>query len=385
MMKRNDSMKNFSLYIHIPFCERKCYYCDFTSYAKNGMDIGRYMSNLNKEISMYKDILSDFTLSTIFIGGGTPSSIDTVYIEKTLENVYRTFDIRKLNEVTIEINPGTLNRQKIKSYKDSGINRISLGLQSLNDNILKTIGRIHSSKDFFDSFHMLREEGFHNINVDLMFGLPGQDLPTLENTLIKVIDLDVDHISLYGLIIEKGTLIKNWYDRGLLDLPNEDLERLMYHKSLGLLKENNYEHYEVSNFSKAGKECKHNLTYWKVEPYLGVGLNSHSNLFNRRFWNHSKLASYNKLIESHILPVEGEEIIDKNMEIAEYCIMGLRLKSGINKNEYLFRFNEKIDNRYRKIIDKHVHNNLIKENYNSITLTNKGLDLSNLVEVDFMP
>lgn len=218
-----------------------------------------------------------------------------------------------------------------------------------------------------------------------MLGLPGQSLVDLKNTLYRIIDLDVEHISLYSLIIEDGTLIKNWYDNGLIDLPNEDLERLMYHESVELLRQNNYKHYEISNFAKEGYECKHNLRYWKIEPYLGVGLNSHSNLFNKRFWNQSKLINYNESIESNKLAVEGEEIIDKSMEIAEYCIMGLRLKSGIIKSEYLNRFGEDIDKRYRKIIKKHVHNNLIKEDYNSIVLTNKGLDLSNQVEVDFIP
>jgi len=385
MMKRNDYMKDFSLYIHIPFCEKKCYYCDFTSFKKDSTDIDRYMSNLDKEILMYEEILADYKLSTIFIGGGTPSSITSIYIKKILERIYRVFNIEELGEVTIEANPGTLNRQKIKDYKDAGINRVSLGLQSLNDNILRAIGRMHTSKDFLESFYLLREEGFHNINVDLMLGLPGQSLVDLKNTLYRIIDLDVEHISLYSLIIEDGTLIKNWYDNGLIDLPNEDLERLMYHESVELLRQNNYKHYEISNFAKEGYECKHNLRYWKIEPYLGVGLNSHSNLFNKRFWNQSKLINYNESIESNKLAVEGEEIIDKSMEIAEYCIMGLRLKSGIIKSEYLNRFGEDIDKRYRKIIKKHVHNNLIKEDYNSIVLTNKGLDLSNQVEVDFIP
>ncbi|NLL81534.1 MAG: oxygen-independent coproporphyrinogen III oxidase [Tissierellia bacterium] len=378
-------MKDFSLYIHIPFCEKKCYYCDFTSFKKDSTDIDRYMSNLDKEILMYEEILADYKLSTIFIGGGTPSSITSIYIKKILERIYRVFNIEELGEVTIEANPGTLNRQKIKDYKDAGINRVSLGLQSLNDNILRAIGRMHTSKDFLESFYLLREEGFHNINVDLMLGLPGQSLVDLKNTLYRIIDLDVEHISLYSLIIEDGTLIKNWYDNGLIDLPNEDLERLMYHESVELLRQNNYKHYEISNFAKEGYECKHNLRYWKIEPYLGVGLNSHSNLFNKRFWNQSKLINYNESIESNKLAVEGEEIIDKSMEIAEYCIMGLRLKSGIIKSEYLNRFGEDIDKRYRKIIKKHVHNNLIKEDYNSIVLTNKGLDLSNQVEVDFIP
>lgn len=378
-------MKSFSLYIHIPFCERKCYYCDFTSFSRNGLDVDEYMKNLNKEISLYKDILKDYSLETIFIGGGTPSSIDGGYIEKLLENVYRTFNTEGLKEVTIEVNPGTLNREKIKSYKRAGINRISLGLQSLKDNQLKSIGRIHSSKDFFESFYILREEGFNNISVDLMLGLPGQKLEDLEDTLKRIIDLDLEHISLYSLIIEEGTLIKSWYDKGLLDLPDEDLERIMYHKSIDILHKAGYKQYEISNFSKEGFESKHNLQYWRIKPYLGVGINSHSNLFSKRFWNYSSFIDYNNFLDGDNFPIEGEEIIHKDMEIAEYCIMTLRLNRGIDKIEYQKRFGETIDLRYRNVIDKHVHNNLINESYNNIRLTNRGKDLANLVEVDFMP
>ncbi|WFA09535.1 radical SAM family heme chaperone HemW [Tissierella sp. Yu-01] len=378
-------MKTFSLYIHIPFCERKCYYCDFTSFAKNDEVIDEYVININKEISLYKERLCDYKLETIFIGGGTPSSIEPVYIEKILENVYDTFDVQYLNEITIEANPGTLNSKKVKSYKNIGINRVSLGLQTLNNSMLKSIGRIHTANDFIESFFMLRNEGFANINVDLMLGLPGQKQDDLKATLNEIIRLNLEHISLYSLIIEEGTLINKWYKKGLLYLPDEDLERHMYHDSIRFLKEYGYEHYEISNFAKPGYECKHNLTYWKIKPYLGIGLNSHSNLAGKRFWNHSKFADYNNRLKNNLLPIEGEEIIDKNMEIAEFCIMGLRLINGINKLEYKNRFGEDIKYRYDKIINKHVHNGLIKEDYNHIRLTSKGLDLSNMVEVDFMP
>lgn len=378
-------MKTFSLYIHIPFCERKCYYCDFTSFAKNEEVIDQYVININKEISLYKDRLCSYKLETIFIGGGTPSSIEPVYIEKILENVYDTFDVSSLNEITIEANPGTLDFKKVKSYKNTGINRVSLGLQTLNNNILKSIGRIHNTNDFMESFYMLRNQGFDNINVDLMLGLPGQKHDDLEATLKEIIRLNLEHISLYSLIIEEGTLINKWHKKGMLHLPDEDLERHMYHDSIRLLKEYGYEHYEISNFAKPEHECKHNLTYWTIKPYLGIGLNSHSNLFGKRFWNYSNLNDYNNRLNKNILPIEGEENINKNIEIAEYCIMGLRLINGINKLEYKSRFGEDIKYRYDEILKKHVHNGLIKEDYNHIRLTSKGLDLSNIVEVDFMP
>ena len=378
-------MSSFSLYIHIPYCERKCYYCDFVSFPRNEGNISLYIDNLIKEISLYKEKLSNHSLETIFIGGGTPSSIDAKYIKRILDCVYDTFDVKKLVEVTIEANPGTLDIEKVKVYKEIGINRVSLGLQSLNNNILRSIGRIHTSEEFLESLSILREIGFNNINVDLMFGLPNQTIEDLDNTLEKIMDLDIEHISLYGLIIEEGTMINKWYKKGILHLPNEEMERYMYHKSIDLLESRGYKHYEISNFSKEGKECKHNLVYWKLKPYLGVGVSSHSNLGGKRFWNHSNLKIYNDYLRNNELPIEDEEIIDEEMEISEYCILNLRLINGIDKKNFRNRFGLDIDKKFKDIIIKHKKNGLIVEEENFIKLTSKGLDLSNIVEVDFMP
>lgn len=378
-------MDPFSLYVHIPFCERKCHYCDFISFSKEEKKISAYIENMLKEISIYKEKLSNYYLTTIFIGGGTPSCIDAKYIKLLLEHIYNSFNSDSITEITIEANPGTLDIEKIKTYKSVGINRVSLGVQSLNDNILKSIGRIHSSKDVIESFEMLRKVGIDNINMDLMFGLPHQTMDDLEDTINIVLELDIEHISLYGLIIEEGTLINKWYKKGLLKLPSEDSERYMYHKSIDLLENKGIIQYEISNFSKLYKQCKHNLIYWKVKPYLGVGLSSHSNLFGKRFWNYSNLTAYNDKLNNDMLPIEGEESIEKDMEIAEYCILGLRLNEGIEKKEFRNRFEFDIEDKYKDIIIKHQKNGLIHNNKNNIRLTSKGLDLSNVVEVDFMP
>lgn len=378
-------MNPFGLYIHIPFCERKCFYCDFVSFPRQENNISTYINNVIKEISLYKDKLQDLHLDTIFIGGGTPSSIDSKYIKQIMDHIYNTFSTELLKEVTIEVNPGMLDKEKARVYKEIGINRISLGLQSLNDNLLKSIGRIHTSKEFLESLEILRNEGFNNINVDLMFGLPQQTKEDLEMTISKVMDLDIEHISLYGLIIEEGTLLNNWYKKGILELPGEDLERYMYHNSIDLLRSRGYHQYEISNFSKTGNECLHNITYWKVKPYLGIGLSSHSNLFGKRFWNHSNLKNYNDLLNNNELPIEGQEDINQNMEIAEYCIMGLRLINGIDKIEFKNRFELDIETKYGDIIKKHRLNGLLVNDDKNIRLTSKGLDLSNIVEVDFMP
>jgi oxygen-independent coproporphyrinogen-3 oxidase len=334
---------------------------------------------------MYKEKLSNLCLETIFIGGGTPSCIDSKYILKILDTVYSNFNISKLNEVTIEVNPGTLNYKKVEDYKNIGINRISLGLQSLDDRILKSIGRIHNAEDFYSSIKLIRGAGFNNINVDIMSGLPNQSIDDLINTIYKVTDLNLEHISLYSLIIEEGTPLFDWYSKGLLQLPDEDTERQMYHKAKEILESKGYIQYEISNFSKPGLKCNHNMTYWRVKPYLGVGLSSHSNLFGNRFWNYSDMSRYNEALNKNIFPIEGIERIDKNMEVAEYCILGLRLNEGILKNEFFKRFDFDIENKYKDIIILHKKNNLLYEDEYSIKLTNKGLDLANIVEVDFMP
>lgn len=378
-------MKKFSLYIHIPFCERKCYYCDFISFPRNEKNIELYINNVIKELSLYKDKLTDYTIDTIFIGGGTPSCIDAKYIKEIMDYIYSNYNTKEIREITIEANPGTLESEKVRVYKEIGINRVSLGLQSLNVHILETIGRIHDSEDFLESLRVLRTEGFNNINVDLMFGLPHQTYEDLNITLNKVMDLGVEHISLYGLIIEEGTLINSWYKKGMLQIPDEDLERYMYHNSILMLEEKGYEQYEISNFSKPGYECKHNLIYWRVQPYLGVGLSSHSNIFGKRFWNSSNLKEYNEPLNINILPIVGEEVIERDMEIAEYCILGLRLKDGIKRMDFKNRFGIKIEEIYKATIDKHSKNGLIYVDENRISLTTTGLDLSNIVEVDFMP
>lgn len=348
------------------------------------MSIDIYIKNLIKEMSLYQERLKDYSLETIFIGGGTPSAIDDKYITKIIENIYKVFNVKNSAEVSMEINPGTITREKAMNYKKAGINRVSIGLQTLNDKLLKAIGRIHTADDFYKTISILRDVGFDNINTDLMFGLPSQTMDDLMGTLNRLIKLNVEHISLYGLIIEEDTLFNQWHRKGLMDLPDEELERDMYHKSIKLLGENAYNHYEISNFSKADKICKHNLVYWNVEPYLGVGLASHSNLSNKRFWNYIDFKQYNDSLNLMKFPVEDEEVIDRETEIAEYCIMNLRLIDGIDKNKFKSRFGIDIDHIYKDIIEKHKNNHLLEEDKRCIRLTNKGLDLSNLVEVDFI-
>ncbi|TCU71709.1 oxygen-independent coproporphyrinogen-3 oxidase [Tissierella praeacuta] len=376
-------MKDLSLYIHIPFCISKCYYCDFSSFTNINHKIDEYINSLIIELDLYKDKIKDYSIKTIFIGGGTPSCINPRYINRILEFIYRNFNTSDLVEVTIEANPGTLDKEKVHIYMESGINRVSMGMQTLDDTLLKSIGRIHSTKDFYKSYEILRNGNMKNINVDLIFGLPNQSIDQVISSLKKVVELGVEHVSYYGLILEENTKFYKLYNEGKIFLPDENIERMMYHKATEYLTNHGYKHYEISNYALPTYECKHNLVYWEVRPYLGVGLSSHSNMRGKRFFNTSDINIYIEKLNMNKLPVEGEEIIDKDTEMEEFCILGIRKIEGLSKIEFKNRFEVEIEKIYGDIIKKHIDNGLILNDHN-IRLTKKGLDLSNLVEVDFL-
>lgn len=378
-------MKDLGLYIHIPFCSSKCYYCDFVSFPNLNNKIDEYIDYLIKELKDYEELLKEYSIKTIFIGGGTPSYIGERYIAKILEHIYKSFKTDKIEEITIEANPGTITKDKLKLYKEYGINRLSIGVQSLNDKLLNSIGRIHTSMDFYRNFKLMRNMGFKNINVDLMFGLPNQTVDDCKKTLEKIANLDVEHISYYSLILEENTLMDKWYKEGKIKLPDEETERQMYHYGINFLKNNGYNHYEISNFAKEGLECKHNLFYWQLNPYIGAGIAAHSNIRNKRFWNYNNFKDYYHNLDENRLPIEGEEIIEKEMEMAEYLIMGLRLTKGINKKEFQNRFKVKVEDIYYDVLIKYQNQDLLYIDDEWIRFSKKGLDLSNIVYVDLLP
>ncbi len=302
-----------------------------------------------------------------------------------MDHIAKRFKLAPDLEASIEINPGSLTREKAETYKRTGLNRASLGLQSLNNDLLKSIGRIHRAEDFFASYEILREVGFDNINVDMIFGLPGQTREDVDLDLETIIDLGVDHISYYGLIIEPGTPMAKWYEEGRLDLVDEDEEREIYHRIVESLKKKGYDHYEISNFSQAGYECEHNKIYWKIRPYIGLGLNSHSNLKERRYWNYSNFKDYFAALDQGDLPIEDGEEINKEMEMAEYCIFGIRYIEGISKREFRERFDLELGQIYGPVLEKHIDSGLLIEDGDQVKLTKKGIDLANQVELDFLP
>lgn len=377
-------MEAVGIYIHIPFCNKKCYYCDFTSFSGKDDKIEDYIYYLIEELKIYKRIIKNRRIKSIFIGGGTPSSIDAKYIGRILEFINNNFNIEALEEVTIEVNPGTLDRKKVSIYRKVGINRISMGVQTFNEETLRKIGRIHDRRQVYNSYDLLREGGFENINLDFIFGLPDETIVDVKRNLDIIEKLKPSHISYYGLILEEDTHLYNLYKRGDLNIPSDKEEREMYYLIKERLNSMGYKHYEISNFSIEGKECKHNLLYWDIKEYIGLGLSSHSFLKGKRYWNRDNFKSYFSDLAGKELPVEGEETISLPIEISEFAIMGLRLIKGIDKREFKKRFHEHISYYYGDVIRKHIKNGLLEDEDDFIRLTSKGLDLSNKVEVDFL-
>ena len=381
-------MKELGIYIHIPFCKQKCYYCDFVSYANKEEKIQEYIECLQKEIEMesekYKN--EEYEITTIYIGGGTPSFIDASYIERIINTIKQNYKLYENPEITIEVNPGTINEEKIRKYKDIEINRISIGLQTTKDNLLKQIGRIHTYEEFLNCYKIVKKIGIDNINVDLMLGLPNQTLGDLKESLIEVINLKPNHISLYSLILEENTILEKMVSQNMAKLPEEDLEREMYWTTKDILEENGYIHYEISNFSKKGYESKHNLNCWNQKEYLGFGVAAHSYIKNKRYCNTNNIEEYIKNVQNGKILNNRTicEIQNKIEEQKEYMLLGLRKIQGIDIQEFKNKF---IDNPiyiFHKELEKLVKEELVEIDLNQIKLTSKGLDFANLVWEEFI-
>ncbi|WIV10680.1 radical SAM family heme chaperone HemW [Proteiniborus sp. MB09-C3] len=378
-------MKDIGIYIHIPFCKSKCYYCDFCSFPRMLDSAEKYVSYIKKEIDLYEEDLKEYNVNTIFLGGGTPTVIDGKYIYEIIDYIYKKTNANQVKEITIEANPKTLDEEKLEMYKKAGINRISIGVQSMNDMMLKKIGRIHTVEDFTNTYNLIRKYEFNNVSFDIMFNLPEQTLEDSIRTLKLAIQLEPEHISYYSLKIEEGTPFNNKYINKQLILPDEDVEREMYHEGIELLKKKGYHHYEISNFAKKGYESKHNLIYWKCEPYIGLGLSAHSYFKNYRYGNTEDMNIYFEQISNKNLATVEKELIDKDMEIAEYLILGLRLIEGVNSNKFKEKFNINIKDIYGKTINKFINEGLLEEDRDNIRLTKGGLDLSNIVFMEILP
>ena len=380
--------EELGIYIHIPFCMQKCLYCDFVSYINKSECVKEYINCMIKEIQSYD--LKKYNITTIYIGGGTPSFIESDYIKEiinVIQNKLEKNDTRWEDiEITIEANPGTVTLEKLNDYKTVGINRISLGLQATQDRLLKQIGRIHNYKDFLEAYELLKRVGFNNINVDLMIGLPNQSIKDLKESLEKIIKLDPNHISVYSLIIEDGTPISKLLDEEEIKLPDEEIERQMYWYVKNKLELNGYNHYEISNFSKKGKESKHNLNCWKQKQYIGIGAAAHSYFKDIRYSNTNNIEEYIKNIKENNIEknrkIEEKQTIEDKKN--EFIMLGFRMIEGVNIADFKAKF---VDNPlyvYREKIKKLTDEGLIEVDLNNIKLTNKGLDLANVVFEEFI-
>ena len=385
--------KELGIYIHIPFCKQKCYYCDFVSFSNKEEYIEKYVETLKREIDSYD--LSNYNITTIYIGGGTPSRIPSEKIQEILEKIRQKILKNQTKweniEITIELNPGTVDEEKIKKYKKIGINRLSIGLQSTNNKLLKEIGRIHTFEDFKDTYNTVKKVGFENINVDLMIGLPNQTISDVKDSLNEIIKLNPTHVSVYSLIVEENTKMEKLINNKELQLPDEELERQMYWYVKNTLELNGYNHYEISNFAKKGKESKHNLNCWEQKEYIGLGLAAYSYLNGVRYGNTSDIEKYinvQDFLNRSELEESGIRIVDEVQSLEdkrkEYMLLGLRKIDGVSIQKFKEKFVENPIFLFRKELEKLVNEKLITIDGDCIRLTNKGLDLANIVWEEFV-
>lgn len=377
-------MKKIALYIHVPFCVQKCLYCDFLSMPASQMVQEKYIAALTNELHYWqKHLEGQYVLGSIFIGGGTPTALAPELLWQIGE-VLRDFSWNSDMEFTIEANPGTLSAEHIPALQYLGVNRVSLGLQSAQELELQRLGRIHSFQDFVESYQLLLEHGFSNINVDLMADIPGQTMESYADTLDHVLQLHPNHISSYSLLIEEGTPFYEMNRQGKLQIPSEETDRQMYAITKERLATEGYQRYEISNYAQPGQECRHNLTYWQMEEYLGVGLGAASYWNGKRFSNERDMQAYlSQKADNHIAE---SYLLSKREEMEEFVFLGLRKMEGISLETYRKRFGVDFFQLYQNILPDLQQNGLLAEteNRDRIYLTDRGIDLSNRVLAEFL-
>jgi oxygen-independent coproporphyrinogen-3 oxidase len=372
------------LYIHIPFCARKCNYCDFPSFSGLELLFSEYTEAVCREIAIVSKEYGYPEADTVFFGGGTPSLMPTSEISKIVKTIYKSFKVKDDTEITIEANPGTITKEKAEVYKDLGFNRISVGLQAAQDRILKLMGRIHTKEMFIDCINLLKSIGISNINADIIFGIPCQSVKDWEETINLLLAFDLPHLSCYSLKIEENTPWFEMSQRGELPEVDEDLEREMYYVVMSKLNNLGYQHYEISNFSKPGFWCRHNLKYWTGKPYIGIGAAAHSFINNVRYANIINPEDYIKRVMDNASPVVFREEIGERERLSERLILGLRLMEGISLKQMEREFGHEAVGKYSKKIENLEEKKLICFNGDIIKLTKKGMDFANQVWVEFI-
>lgn len=376
--------KDLGLYIHIPFCVKKCEYCDFLSWNAGEKEREQYVNALLLEIESYKEFAKGYRVSTIFIGGGTPSILLSKQMERILQKVYEVFELEKKPEITIEVNPGTAEIEKFETYKKVGINRLSIGLQSVNNEKLKLLGRIHTYEQFTECYHQARQAGFENISVDLISSIPGQDMQEWKMELQTAAALEPEHISVYQLIIEEGTPFYKTYGEHPELLPDEETSREIYLWTGSFLKEAGYEQYEISNYAKPEKESRHNLKYWERGDYLGLGLGAASMVRNIRMNNTRDMKIYLERCSQPKTMREDVQFLEEPRQMEEFMFLGLRKTRGVSKKEFRRVFGRDIDMVYEKALHKCLENGMILEHKDRLFLSEEGILLSNMVLSEFL-
>ena len=372
--------KDLGLYLHIPFCIQKCGYCDFLSASGTGEEKEAYVQALEKEIRSYGDFAKGYRVSTVFVGGGTPSCLEAPQTERIFQAVRDTFDIERMPEM----NPGTVTPEKLQTYKNCGINRLSMGLQSVRDSNLKLLGRIHTYEAFLESFHLAREAGFQNINVDLISSLPGQTEASWREELETTAELSPEHISVYQLILEEGTPFYEKYAGHPELLPDEETSRAIYEVTAEVLAAYGFRQYEISNYAKEGRECRHNMKYWERGDYLGLGLVAASMVRNIRMSNTGDMKTYLEKCGEPKTMRTDVQFLEEPQQMEEFMFLGLRKTRGISKKEFRRVFGRDIELVYEKALDKLLSNGMLLEKKDRLYLSKEGVLLSNAVLSEFL-
>ena len=371
--------KPTSAYVHIPFCTQICYYCDFSKVFIKNQPVDSYLEHLIEEYDSY-DIKK---LRTLYIGGGTPTALSAPQLAFLLEKLTDKLDLSYLEELTIEANPGDLDQEKIAVLKDSPVNRVSLGVQTFNDRMLKQIGRSHSEKDIYENIANLKKADFDNISIDLIYALPKQTMEDVKTNVAKAISLDIPHMSLYSLILENHTVFMNRMRRGKLPLPKEDLEAKMFDYIIAELEKAGFEHYEISNFSKPGFESRHNLMYWDNAEYYGIGAGASGYVDGIRYKNHGPIRHYLQAVEAGNARVQ-EEVLTLNEKMEEEMFLGLRKKSGVSKKRFEEKFGLSFEEQYGAVVSELTEQGLLVPDKDIVRMTKQGLFLGDTVAEKFI-
>lgn len=376
--------KSTSAYIHIPFCEHICYYCDFNKVFLEGQPVDEYIQSLLTEIRLTLEKHPTKVSETIYIGGGTPTSLTAKQLDVLLTGIHRYLPTHTTKEFTVEANPGDLTAEKLDVFKAHGVNRLSMGVQTFDDRLLKKIGRKHSVQDVYDTIKLLEKKQFDNVSIDLIYALPGQTLESFRDTLTKALAFDLPHYSMYSLILENKTMFMNWVRQGRLELPTQEAETQMFEEAIIAMAQSGHHQYEISNFAKKGKESMHNLVYWDNEHYYGFGAGASGYLNQKRYKNYGPIQHYMKPLQEQRLPIFETEEISRANQIEEEMFLGLRKIEGVSLRRFEEKFNQKLTTVYQSVIDELQQQQLavLEEDY--FRLTPKGLFIGNDVFEKFL-